>query len=128
MKAVQKEVEKMNTDKIYAETIANQYSVKTATKVTALKKLDKKVKLAPTVFTFVFGIISTLILGVGMCFALGELIETGTVSMAVGVVLGLLGIAGMSLNYPVYKKILTKRKEQYAGEIISLAKEIVDEQ
>ena len=38
MKAVQKEVEKMNTDKIYAEAIANQYSVKTATKVTALKK------------------------------------------------------------------------------------------
>ena len=118
----------MNTDKIYAEAIANQYSVKTATKVTALKKLDKKVKLAPTVFTFVFGIISTLILGVGMCFALGVLIEEGTVSMAVGVVLGLLGIAGMSLNYPVYKKILTKRKEQYAGEIISLAKEIADEQ
>lgn len=128
MKAVQKEVEKMNTDKIYAEAIANQYSVKTATKVTALKKLDKKVKLAPTVFMFVFGIISTLILGVGMCFALGVLIEAGTVSMAVGVVLGLLGIAGMSLNYPVYKKILTKRKEQYAGEIISLAKEIADEQ
>lgn len=128
MKAVQKEVEKMNTDKIYAEAIANQYSVKTATKVTALKKLDKKVKLAPTVFTFVFGIISTLTLGVGMCFALGVLIEAGTVSMAVGVVLGLLGIAGMSLNYPVYKKILTKRKEQYAGEIISLAKEIADEQ
>ena len=48
MKAVQKEVEKMNTDKIYAEAIANQYSVKTATKVTALKKLDKKVKPAPT--------------------------------------------------------------------------------
>ena len=108
MKAVQKEVDKMNTDKIYAEAIANQYSVKTATKVNALKKLDKKVKLAPTVFTFVFGIISTLILGVGMCFALGVLIEAGTVSMAVGVVLGLLGIAGMSLNYPVYKKILTK--------------------
>ena len=41
MKAVQKEVEKMNTDKIYAEAIANQYSVKTATKVTALKKADK---------------------------------------------------------------------------------------
>ena len=118
----------MNTDKIYAEAIANQYSVKTATKVTALKKLDKKVKLAPTVFTFTFGIVSALILGLGMCFVLGVLTEIGSVSMAVGIVVGLLGIAGMSLNYPIYKRILTKRKEKYAGDIISLAKEIADEQ
>lgn len=118
----------MNTDKIYAEAIANEYSVKTATKVTALKKLDQKVKLFPTVFTFTFGIVSALILGLGMCFVLGVLTEIGSVSMAVGIVVGLLGIAGMSLNYPIYKRILTKRKEKYAGDIISLAKEIADEQ
>ena len=118
----------MNTDKIYAEAVANEYSVKTATKVTALKKLDQKVKLFPTVFTFTFGIVSALILGVGMCFVLGVLTEIGSVSMAVGIVVGLLGIAGMSLNYPIYKRILTKRKEKYAGDIISLAKEIADEQ
>lgn len=118
----------MNTDKIYAEAVANEYSVKTATKVTALKKLDQKVKLFPTVFTFTFGIVSALILGLGMCFVLGVLTEIGSVSMAVGIVVGLLGIAGMSLNYPIYKRILTKRKEKYAGDIISLAKEIVDEQ
>ncbi|CDE72989.1 putative uncharacterized protein [Acidaminococcus sp. CAG:917] len=118
----------MNTDKIYAEAVANEYSVKTATKVTALKKLDQKVKLFPTVFTFTFGIVSALILGLGMCFVLGVLTEIGSVSMAVGIVVGLLGIAGMSLNYPIYKRILTKRKEKYAGDIISLAKEIADEQ
>ena len=118
----------MNTDKIYAEAVANEYSVKTATKVTALKKLDQKVKLFPTVFTFTFGTVSALILGLGMCFVLGVLTEIGSVSMAVGIVVGLLGIAGMSLNYPIYKRILTKRKEKYAGDIISLAKEIADEQ
>lgn len=118
----------MNTDKIYAEAVANEYSVKTATKVTALKKLDQKVKLFPTVFTFTFGIVSALILGLGMCFVLGVLTEIGSVSMAIGIVVGLLGIAGMSLNYPIYKRILTKRKEKYAGDIISLAKEIADEQ
>lgn len=118
----------MNTDKIYAEAIANEYSVKTATKVTALKKLDQKVKTAPLAFTIVLGIISTLIFGTGMSFALGVLIGTGTAALAVGAVLGVVGIVGMSVNYPVYKKFLAKRKEQYAGEIISLAKEIADEQ
>ena len=35
----------MNTDKIYAESIANEYSVKNDSKVVALKKLDKKVSM-----------------------------------------------------------------------------------
>ena len=32
----------MNTDKIYAESIANEYSTKKTSKVVALKKLDRK--------------------------------------------------------------------------------------
>ena len=34
----------MNTDKIYAESIANEYAKKDEKKVVALKKLDKKAK------------------------------------------------------------------------------------
>ena len=34
----------MNTDKIYAEAIANEYAPKEASKVLALKKLDMKAK------------------------------------------------------------------------------------
>lgn len=32
----------MNTDKIYAEAIANEYAPKKTSKVIALKKLDRK--------------------------------------------------------------------------------------
>ena len=35
----------MNTNKIYAEHIANEYSAKKESKVIALKKLDRKAKL-----------------------------------------------------------------------------------
>lgn len=35
----------MNTDKIYAEQIANEYASKDASKVVALRKLDVKAKL-----------------------------------------------------------------------------------
>jgi phenylacetate-coenzyme A ligase PaaK-like adenylate-forming protein len=35
----------MNTDKIYAEQIANEYAPKDTSKVKALKRLDAKVKL-----------------------------------------------------------------------------------
>ena len=34
----------MNTDKIWAEAIAKEYAPKDDSKVTALKKLDKKAK------------------------------------------------------------------------------------
>ena len=46
----------MNTDKIYAEQLANEYALKDTSKVVALRKLDKKVKLPATVFTYTFGI------------------------------------------------------------------------
>ena len=35
----------MNTDKIYAEQLANKYAPKDTTKVVALRKLDTKAKL-----------------------------------------------------------------------------------
>ena len=35
----------MNTDKIYAEQIANEYSEKTTSKVKQLKKLDSMAKI-----------------------------------------------------------------------------------
>lgn len=56
----------MNTDKIYAEQIANEYAPKDTSKVVALRKLDARAKLPSTIFTYSFGIISALILGVGI--------------------------------------------------------------
>ena len=118
----------MNTDKIYAESIANQYAVKDATKVVQLRKLDQKAKLPADVFTYIYGILSTLLLGIGMCLCM-KVIGSGTTAMtAIGVVVGVVGIAGMSTNYPIYKKILEKGKNKYGSDIIRLAKEITDEE
>ena len=50
----------MNTDKIYAEHIANEYSVKKESKVIALKKLDKKAKLPANIFAYTNGVIMSL--------------------------------------------------------------------
>ena len=38
----------MNTDKIYAEQLANEYAPKDTSKVVALRKLDAKAKLPAT--------------------------------------------------------------------------------
>ena len=116
----------MNTDKIYAEQIASEYAPKEATKVNQLRKLDKKAKLPATIFAFTFGIISALIWGTGMCFEM-EVVATGAVAMAVGIIIGILGIIGCSVNYPIYKRLLAKGKEKYGDDIMRLAKEISEE-
>ena len=54
----------MNTDKIYAEQLANEYAPKNDSKVIALRKLDARAKLPATIFTYNFGIISALITGI----------------------------------------------------------------
>ena len=42
----------MNTDKAFAEKIAADYAPKKTSKVVALRKLDQKAKLGPTVFAY----------------------------------------------------------------------------
>ena len=114
----------MNTDKIYAEQLANEYAPKDTSKVVALRKLDARAKLPATIFTYSFGIIAALVTGVGMCFSM-NVIGSGTTTMFVlGVIVGIVGLAGMGINYPIYKKMLAKGKQKYAYEIIELAKEI----
>lgn len=116
----------MNTDKIYAESIAKDYAPKDHSKIVALKKLDQKAKLPATVFAYSFGIATTLLAGLGMCLAM-QVIGTGTALMVLGIVIGLLGFAGTGINYPIYKKLLQKGKEKYAYEIIELAREISEQ-
>ena len=41
-----------------------------------------------------------------------------------GVVVGIIGLFGMGINYPIYKKMLANGKQKYAFEIMQLAKEI----
>ena len=56
----------MNTDKIYAEQLANEYAPKDTSKVVALRKLDAKAKLPANVFTYTFGIITALVSSVSL--------------------------------------------------------------
>lgn len=88
----------MNTDKIIAEKIASEYASKKTSKVVALKKLDRKAKQTAEIFAYTFGII-----------------------------IGLIGIFGVSINYFIYKKLIAKGKEKYGSDISRLAKEIVNE-
>ena len=113
----------MNTDKIWAESIAKDYAPKDSSKIVALKKLDNRAKLPAIIFTYSCGIISALIFGTGMCMAMKVIGN----SMALGIIIGIIGMIGCGVNYPVYKKMLAKGKAKYAYEIVELAREISEQ-
>ena len=115
----------MNTDKIFAESIAKDYAPKDNSKIIALKKLDNRAKLPATIFTYSCGIISALIFGTGMCLAM-QVIGSGMGGMILGIVVGIIGLVGCAVNYPIYKRMLEKGKAKYAYEIVQLAHEIAD--
>ena len=116
----------MNTDKIYAESIAKEYAPKDNSKIVALRKLDAKAKMPATVFTYTFGIVSTLIAGLGM--SLSMQVIGGTLPLTVlGLALGIIGFTCTAVNYPIYIKMLEKGKKKYAYEIVELAREISEE-
>lgn len=47
--------------------------------------------------------------------------------MILGIVIGALGIFGVSVNYFAYKKILDTRKNEYSEEIIAISNELLGE-
>ena len=116
----------MNTDRIYAESIAKEYVPKDNSKIVALRKLDRRAKLPATVFTYTWGIISALIFGTGMCLAM-QVIGSSMTHMILGIVIGIIGMIGCGVNYPIYTRLLERGKKKYAFEIVELAKEISEE-
>lgn len=114
----------MNTDKIYAEQIANEYAPKDASKVVALRKLDRRAKLPANVFAYTFGIVCALVMGLGMCLSMGVIGGGSAAMFVLGIILGVLGLAGAGLNYPIYKRLLAQGKQKYAYDIMELARQI----
>ena len=110
----------MNTDKIYAESIAKEYAPKNKSKIIALRKLDRKAKLPATIFAYTFGIASSLVFGTGMCLAM-QVIGN---NMVLGIIIGVIGMLGCGVNYSIYTQMLEKGKRKYAYEIVELAREI----
>ena len=109
-------------EKLIAQKIRSRYVEKKTTDIDNLRELDKKVKMPAIIFAYVFGVIGALVLGTGMCLAMKVI---GS-SVALGVVIGLVGILMVAVNYFIYSYILNFRKDKYSKEIIALSDKIIN--
>ena len=117
----------MNTDKTYAEKIASEYAPKEARKVVALRKLDRRAKRPADIFAYSFGTVTALLLGAGMCLSMKVIGNGIMVYTVLGVIIGLIGFVGVSVNYPIFKRLREKSMNKYAADILALAGQIAEE-
>lgn len=116
----------MNTfeDQKTVERIRNGYEDREITKTEQLKMLDKKVRRPANIFAYVFGSVSALVFGTGMCLAMKVI--GATLNPAIGICVGVAGMGLCVTNYYIYKAILKKRKAKYSAQILELCDEALN--
>lgn len=118
-----------NDQEFLVQKIRTQYVEKEHTQLDALKELDAKAKRPANVFAYVFGSNSAIIMGSGMSLVMtdiGQILGLEN-AMVLGIAIGVVGMLLALINYPIYKKMLTSRKNKYAAQILKLSEEIMSE-
>ena len=118
-----------NDQDFLIQKIRTQYIEKEQTDLEALTKLDAKVKLPANVFAYSFGSASAIIMGSGMSLVMTDIAQIVGIQqpMLYGIVIGLIGMFMAIINYPLYKRILGKRRKKYADQIITISNKITGE-
>lgn len=113
-----------------AQKIRAQYTQRQRTELDELKALDHKVKAPANGFAYVFGTVAALALGAGMSLVMTDIGAQLGISnpMPIGVIIGIIGMAMAIVNYPIFKAILSSRKNKYADRILSLSEKIMREE
>ncbi|MDE5654916.1 MAG: hypothetical protein K2I46_04840 [Clostridia bacterium] len=112
--------EKKEILKIQSQYLPKERDVKEES-VAQLKKLDTKVKTPAKVIASVIGVIGFCCFGVGMSMALEWQITLW------GAILGIIGLILMAVAYPIFNKILARRKKKYAEQILALSHSLLNE-
>lgn len=101
--------------------IREKYVPEEDDKMEQLRKLDAGVTKKAVMISLTVGIISLLILGTGMSCCM---VFAG-VWFVPGIIIGAIGIIGVSLSYSVYNKVTEIERRKITPEIIKLTDELM---
>ena len=102
------------------EKIRRKYLSPEENKMEQLRRLDRSGTKKGTRVSIAVGVVSALLMGVGMCCSM---VWMG-VWFIPGIVIGLIGIAGVAAAYPLYNRITRKERERLAPQILKLTEEL----
>lgn len=108
------------------QEIRRKYLPQSESRLDELKRLDSLVQSAGMIESLCAGVSGLLIFGLGLCLSM-QVLADGVIFMALGVMLGMIGIVGMLAAYPVYHSVFSKVKDKYTPRILELAEELTGE-
>lgn len=101
--------------------IRQKYMPHEESKMDQLRKLDQSASQKGTVVSLAIGILSTLIFGVGLCCTM-----VWKEYFISGIFIGIIGMIGMAMSYPIYQAITSKQRKKLAPEILRLSEELLN--
>ena len=97
-------------------------STKEETTMEQLRRLDESATKGATVVSLIVGIISALLLGVGMCCTM---LPSWEAYFIPGIAVGVVGIIGVIAAYPIYNRMVKRKREKLAPEIMRLSDKLM---
>lgn len=101
--------------------IREKYLPKEENKMEQLRRLDARVTRRGTIVALVTGILGALVMGTGMSCCM----VWGGIWFIPGIIIGVIGIAGVAAAYPLYVRITEQEKARLAPEILRLTEELL---
>lgn len=103
-------------------SIRSKYLPPEEDKMEKLRRLDRSASQKGTCTSLVVGILGALLLGVGMCCTM---VWMGAWFIP-GIVIGVAGIALVSIAYPLYLRVTERERKKIAPEILRLTEELLN--
>ena len=117
-----------NDQQYMAQKIRAQYMEKQTGELDELRALDAKVKRPASVFAYIFGSISAIIMGAGMSLVMTPIASQLGFAfdpLIPGIVVGVVGMILAIVNYPIYTGILKSRKKKFGPKILALSEKMM---
>lgn len=103
------------------QKIREKYLPKEVTKLDQLRALDAGVTKRGNAVSITHGIVSTLLLGLGMSCCM---VWAGKWFVP-GILIGCIGLTGAAAAYPIYNHVVRQERERIAPEILRLSEELI---
>ena len=92
-----------------------------------LRRLDASVTKKGTTVSLIVGTLGSILMGSGMSLVMTDLgaLLPEMLSLFIGIAVGIVGIVGVALAYPIYKAITKKERERIAPEVFRISEELL---
>ena len=92
-----------------------------------LRRLDASVTKKGTTVSLIVGTLGSILMGSGMSLVMTDLgaLLPDLLALFLGLAVGVVGIVGVALAYPIYKAITKKERERIAPEVLRITEELL---